>query len=83
MNQIIKLNHQSIECERIKLKEKKSSMDKLKKKVNKGPKKKEIVFFNKELPFHLTFNFDSLTFNPLQTMNLDSSLQNKKTKSIP
>jgi len=50
------------------------------KKVNKGPKKKKNSFFNKELPFRLTFNFDSLT---LQTMNLDSSLQNKKTKSIP
>jgi hypothetical protein len=33
-------------------------------------------FFNKELSFHFTCNFDPLIFNSSQTIKLNSTLQN-------
>jgi hypothetical protein len=55
----------------------------LKKKGNKGSKIKNILFFNKWLPFHFTFNFSPLTFSLFANIQTKFFLAESRSKSMP
>jgi hypothetical protein len=55
----------------------------LKKKGNKGPKIKNILFFNKWLPLHFTFNFIPLKFSLFANIQTKFFLAESRSKSMP